>query len=1081
MKQLLLSLFFSLLFCNYSIAQQESTLLLRNPAISQNHIAFIYGGDLWLANTDGSNVKRLTVFQGVESDPHFSPDGQTIAFTGEYDGNTDVYALSIKGGEPQRLTWHPGPDIVTGWTNDGQKVLFASGRTRAPISIPDQLWTVSLKGETPTRFVVPRAVNGKFSPDGSSFVFEKIFPWETEFRNYRGGQNTPLRIFNLNTYSVEKLPWENSRDINPNWIGNTIYFLSDRDLAMNIWAFDTDTKDLKQVTKFKDFDCKNLEGHGSTLIFENGGYLYTWTENSSQPKRLNISVEGDFPWSRPHWTEAKDYIQTAAISPSGKRVALAARGEVFTVPAKKGNWRNLTNSSGSAERAVSWSPDGKTVSWFSDEGGEYQLVLADQFGKDQRKIKIDQPTFFYNPSWSPDSKYLSFYNENRTLWVAEVASGKLTKVDNEGFAHPEHIIYGEWSPDSKWLAYTKRLENQYGAIFLYSLDQQKNFQLTDGMSDCKSPAWDKSGKYLYFTASTDYGLNVGWLDMTSYDRPTSRGIYMAVLSKEDANPLAPESDEEEVKEKEEGEKTEEDKEENEVLNVKIDLEGLSRRIIALDLPEKNYLQLETGKEGVLLFTEREPGKGGLTLFRFTHKKREAEKVVEGIRFFEISADGSKYMYLNNGNQIVVSDPAGSPSPDKETLNLGSIKIKIDPAKEWEQMFREAWRYQRDYFYVDNVHGLDMDWAYKTYAPWVKHVKHRSDMNYLLDIFSGETAIGHSFVGGGDFPDVDRVPVGLLGADYEIANNSVRIKKIYTGESWNPDIQSPLSGPGIDVSEGDYLLAVNGKPIDASVNLFSNFDQTSNKQIFITVNDQPTMTNAREIIVKPVRSEGRLRQYEWVENNRRKVDELSNGELAYVWLPNTGQGGYDNFNRYYFAQIHKKGAVIDERYNGGGSAADYMVDLLGRKIHGYFNNPIGTRQPFTSPNGGIWGPKVMIINEMAGSGGDLLPFMFRFENIGPLVGTTTWGGLVGIWDVPSLIDGGRITAPRGGFYNLDGEWDVENIGVAPDIMVEQTAKEVINGQDPQLERAVSECLRLLKAERIKLLDQPKDPVRSLRPQ
>jgi tricorn protease len=1091
MKQVLFSFFLCFLFSNINIAQKESTRLLRNPAISQNHITFIYGGDLWLANIDGSDVKRLTAFQGVEADPHFSPDGQTIAFTGEYDGNIDVYVLSISGGEPQRLTWHPGADYVVGWTNDGQRVLFASGRTRAPIGIQDQLWTVSLKGETPTRFIIPRAINGKFSPDGSAFVFEKIFPWETEFRNYRGGQNTPLRIFDLKTYAVEKLPWENSRDIHPVWMGNTIYFLSDRDLAMNIWAFDTQNKKLRQVTTFKDFDCKNLEGHAGNLIFENGGQLHIWNEKTQQAKRLNISVKGDFPWSRPHWTEVKDNLESAAISPTGKRIIIGARGDVFTVPAQKGNWRNLTNSPGSAERAVSWSPDGKTVSWFSDEGGEYQLVIADQFGNDQRKIKIDQPTFYYKPSWSPDSKYLSFYNENRTLWIADIESGKLTQVDNEGFAHPQHIIYAEWSPDSKWIAYTKRLENQYGAIFLHSLEQQKSFQLTDGMSDCKSPAWDKSGKYLYFTASTDYGLNVGWLDMTSYDRPTSRGIYMAVLSKKTANPLAPESDEEEVeakkdknKKEKEGEKKEaekEDEEKEEVKPVEIDIDGLSQRIVALGLAEKDYQQLETGKDGVLLFTEQEPGKQGLTLFRFTHEKREAEKVVEGINVFEISADGSKYMYLSTEDQIVISDPSGAPSPEKETLNLSNIKIKIDPPKEWQQIFREAWRYQRDYFYVDNVHGLDMDWAYKTYAPWVNHVKHRSDLNYLLDIFSGETAIGHSFVGGGDYPDVDRVPVGLLGADYDITNKRFRIKKIYTGESWNPDLRSPLSGPGIDVSEGDYLLAINGQPIDASTNLFAHFDQTSDKQIFITVNDQPSMTNAREVIVNPVRSEGQLRQYEWVENNRRKVDELSNGQLAYVWLPNTGKGGYDNFNRYYFAQIHKKGAVIDERYNGGGSAADYMVDLLGRKIHGYFNNPIGDRQPFTSPNGGIWGPKVMIINEMAGSGGDLLPYMFRFEKIGPLVGTTTWGGLVGIWDVPSLIDGGGITAPRGGFYNLKGEWDVENIGVAPDIMVEQTAKEVINGKDPQLERAISECLKLLKQQKVELLKQPKDPVRSVRPQ
>ncbi len=1075
-----------LLFLCANIYAQEPTRLLRNPAISQNHIAFIYGGDLWLADKNGNNVKRLTAFKGVEADPHFSPDGQTIAFTGEYDGNTDVYTLPISGGEPQRLTYHPGADRVVGWTNDGQRVLFVCGRTRAPTGLPDQLWTVSLKGEMPQRFIIPRAINGKFSPDGKAFVFEEIFPWESEFRNYRGGQNTPLQIIDLKTYSVEKMPWNNSRDIHPIWMGNTIYFLSDRDLAMNIWAYDTKSKTVKQLTKYKEFDCKNLEGHGGNLIFENGGYLYTWSEKMSEPKRLNISVKGDFPWSRPHWVKAKEYIQSAAISPTGKRVAFAARGEVITVPVEKGNPRNVTNSPASAERAVAWSPDGQRISWFSDEGGEYQLVIADQYGRDQKKINIPNPTFYYHPSWSPDSKYLSFYNENRTLWIADVETGKLMEVDNEGFAHPQHVIYGEWSPDSKWLAYAKRLENQYGAIFIYSLEQQKTFQITDGLADCKMPAWDKSGKYLYFTASTDYGLNLGWLDMTSYDRPMTRGIYMAVLAKATENPLAPESDEEEKEEEDEEKKKEEEKEaekdkKEQVEPVVIDMDGLIERIVAIDVKPKDYRQLETGKAGVLLFTEQKPGEDALTLYRFTHEKREAEKVVDGIRDFEVAADGSKYLYVTSSNSYVVADPGEEPKPDKETLKLDNVKIKIDPALEWMQMFREAWRYQRDYFYVDNVHGLDMDWAFKTYAPWVAHVKHRSDMNYVLDVFSGETAIGHSFVQGGDFPDVDRVPIGLLGADYEVVNNRYRITKIYSGESWNPDVHAPLSGPGIDVSVGDYLLAVNGIPLDATINLYSLFDQTADQQTFITVNNQPTLTNAREIIVKPVSSERMLRQHDWVESNRRKVDELSNGQLAYVWLPNTGEGGYDNFNRYYFAQTHKKGAIIDERYNGGGSAADYMIDLLGRKIHGYFNNPIGKRQPFTSPNAGIWGPKVMIINEMAGSGGDLLPYMFKFEKSGPLVGTRTWGGLVGIWDVPALIDGGRITAPRGGFYDLAGEWRVENEGVAPDIRVEQEEKAVIAGGDPQLERAVTEALRLLKTQKVELKGQPQDPVRAVRPE
>lgn len=1081
-----LAMLFLALCTSKEIIAQESRLL-RNPTISNNHISFAYAGDIWLADTNGSNVRRLTTFSGVESEPHFSPDGQQIAFTGEYDGNTDVFVVPVAGGSPQRLTWHPGADFVRGWTEDGE-ILFASGRTQVPYPLPDQLWKVKVDGNMPEQFIVPRAVNGKFSPDGSRFVYEMIYPWESEFRNYRGGQLSPLRIMDLQSYEVEKLPWDNSRDVDPVWMGNKIYFLSDREQVMNIWEYDTQTKAVKQLTSFEEFDCKNLEGDDGTLIFENGGYLHTLNPEGSEPEKLSIEVIGDFPWARPHWSKIEDYVDYLSISPTGKRVAISARGDVFTVPADKGSVRNLTNTSGVADRQVAWSPDGKYISWFSDEGGEYHLVISDQYGKEKRKIEIENPTFYYHPSWSPDSKYLSFYNENRTLMIVEVESGTLTEVDNEGFAHPQHVIYGEWAPDSKWLAYTKRLSNEYSAIFVYSLDQNKSFQLTDGMADCQMPAWDASGKYIYFTASTDYGLNVGWLDMSSYDHPVNRAIYLAVLSKDEPSPLAPESDdeavgeEEEAEEKEEAKKEEDDEDEAEEkdVEVKIDFEDIQQRIVALPVPVRSYTQVEAAKEGVILYTEQIPQQDGLTLHRFTLEKREPEKITDGVQGFEISADKTKYLYIASGNQYVVSDPYGSPNPGEESLNISNIEIKVDPAKEWEQIFREAWRYQRDYFYVDNVHGLDLNWAYETYAPWIEHVKHRSDLNYVLDIFGGETSIGHSFVGGGDYPDVDRVPVGLLGADYTIENNRYRIQKIYTGESWNPQVKAPLSAPGINVNEGDYLLAVNGVELNASQNLFSAFDQTANKQIFITVNDEPSMEGARELTVVPVSNEYLLRQYDWVEGNRRKVDELSDGQLAYVWLPNTGGGGYANFNRYYFAQKSKKGAVIDERFNQGGSIADYIVDLLARDLLGYFNNPIGDRQPFTAPNGGIWGPKVMIINEMAGSGGDMMPYMFKMREIGPLVGTKTWGGLVGIWDVPNLIDNGRITAPRGGFYNVEGEWDVENEGVAPDIEVEQDAKLVIEGHDPQLEKAVEVALEMLEENPVELLPQPEDPVRVVQP-
>jgi len=1070
-------------------AADEAARLLRSPAIGDAHVVFVYANDIWIAGRDGGEARRLTTFAGAETEPHLSPDGAMVAFSGQYDGNTDVYVVPIAGGEPRRLTWHPGADLVRGWTTDGAAVLFASGREQAPRPWP-RLWTITLDASWPEALPIPDVFEGAFSPDGRRMVYQRILPWEIEWRNYRGGQANPIRLIDLDTLEVEKLPWQGSNDISPAWLGERVFFLSDRDLAMNVWEYDLTTGALTQRTHFTELDCKSLEGGGGLLVFENGAHLYTMDADGGEPRRLEIRLRGDFPQARPHWVEAKEFIRTGALSPTGKRAVFEARGEIFTVPAEKGDVRNLTRSAGAADRSPAWSPDGKSIAWFSDEGGEYGLVIADQFGKEARRIELESPTFFYTPRWSPDSKYLAYGDADRNLWVAEVASGAAKRIDNEGFAPPERMIYPEWSPDSRWIAYSKRLRNQFHAVFVYELASGESHQITDGLSSAHSPAWEQSGKYLIFLASTDYGLNVGWLDMTSYDRPLNFAIYLAVLAEDEPSPLGPESDDEEVEEENGEEKAgqdddegddEEEEEEEEVSEVMIDFDGLDQRIVALGVPALPYSNLTTGAEGTIFYTERIENEDGLTLHRYTLEEREAEMVLEGIVGFAVSADGEKLLYAKEGDQLFIVDASGTPEPGKGALNLAGMRMKVDPAAEWRQIFREAWRYQRDYFYVDNVHGLDLDWAYETYAPWVELVRHRADLTYILDILGGETAVGHSFCGGGDEPEVDQVPIGLLGADYELADGRFRIARIFTGENWNPDLRAPLSGPGIDAHEGDYLLAVDGVELGAEQNLYSLFDRSADRQTVITLNDTPSMEGAREVTVIPVASEMALRQRAWVEDNRRTVDELSGGRLAYVWVPNTGRGGYTYFTRYFFAQQDKQGAIIDERFNHGGSIADYMVEMMDRQLFGYFNNPVGDRQPFTAPNAAIWGPKVMLINEMSGSGGDMLPYMFRAKGIGPLVGTTTWGGLVGIWDVPPLIDGGYITAPRGGFYDVDGNWAVENEGVAPDIEVEQEPRLVQAGHDPQLEKAVEVALELLETQGVKLLPQPPDPVRSVRPE
>ncbi|MEM8487110.1 MAG: PDZ domain-containing protein [Bacteroidota bacterium] len=1055
-------------------ATAQQTRLLRMPAISENHVAFVYANDIWLADRDGSNVHRLTTFEGAETEPHFSPDGQWVAFSGQYDGNTDVFVVGVNGGEPRRLTWHPFADIARGWTVDGSAVVFASGRTNAPVPIP-RFWTIALDESFPEALPLPRLQNGKFSPNGAKMAYEMVTPWESEFRNYRGGQNNPIRIIDLESLDVEKLPWDGTKDQHPNWIDDTVFFLSDRDFTVNVWAYSTTDGTLEQRTFFEEFDVKNLESGGGSLIFENGGYLYTLDAQGGEPARVPITINGDFSWARPHWESVGGMVQNMDISPNGKRVVFEARGEIFTVPAEHGATRNLTNSSDTADRAPAWSPDGQHIAWFSDASGEYKLVVADQFGKDVQSFDIPNPTFFYNPDWAPNSRHIAFTDMDQNLWVFDTKEGEGYIVDNAMFS--VNRMSFDWSPDSKWLAYSRMEENQYHSIYVHNLANKASTAITDGMASAISPEFDASGKYMYFLSSINYGLNVGWLDMTSYDRPEQSSVHVVVLAADEPSPVAPKSDDEAVKEADEDEEEKEEGEEEAPsgVEVTIDFDGLTHRIIALDVPTRSYRGLIAGSEGTVFLAEAIENQPGVTLQRYKMADRELDTFMAGVQSVAISDDGTKMLVRSGGGyQIVGSD--GGPNPSDGSVNTSDMRTFVDPAAEWKQMYAEGIRLQRDLLYVENVHGLDLEWVKRAYGPMLDHVRHRSDLTYLLDILGGETSIGHSFAGGGDVPSVERVSVGLLGADIVADGEFYQIKKILHSDPWTNGSRAPLSGPGIDVNEGDYLLAVNGQRLRTNDNFFSRFEHTVNKETVLTLSSNTRGDAAREVKVYPVPSEVGLRTHDWVESNRKKVDELSNGQLAYVWLPNTGRGGYNNFNRYYFAQKHKKGAVIDERYNGGGSIADYIVDYLDRDLQGYFNNNVGDKQPFTVPNGAIFGPKVMIINERAGSGGDMLPYLFKQREVGPLIGTKTWGGLVGWGNHPPLIDGGFVGAPWVGFYNLNGEWDVENIGVAPDIEVDEDPKLSAAGRDAQLERAVQEALRMLETEAVELLPQPADPVR-----
>jgi tricorn protease len=1110
------------------------TRLLRTPTVSATQIAFAYANNIWVAPRAGGSARRLTSFQGQTANPHFSPDGQWIAFSGEYAGNFDVYVVSSEGGEPRRLTWHPGADMAEGWTPDGRSILFSSTRaSSAPIGTP-RFWTVPAEGGVEEPMPLPRAYQGKISADGARIAYRMNNSWDEERRNYRGGQNRPIWIVDLKTYDLVSPPWTDSKDVYPVWVDDSVFFISDRDGVANVWEYQTKNKKLAQITKFTDFDVKSMDSGAGTIVFEQAGYVHELDPKSGKSKIVTIVAAGDFPWMMPNWEDVSNRLTNMALSPTGKRVVVEARGEIFTIPADKGDVRNLTNSSGSAERDPAWSPDGKYVSYFSDKSGEYKLVIEAQDGlTPPREITLAKPTHYYTPSWSPDSKKLLFTDTNLKVWILDLATEQAKIVGQDPWMVPSRTLNPVWSPDSKWIAYSSRLRSLYHAIFVSNVETGETKQITDGLADAVWPAWDANGKYLWFLASTDFGLRSQWLDMTSYDHETTFGLYFAVLRKTDPSPLLPESDEDRgvgtgTRRLQPGACAGDapagpdagggagegggggQRGPRGPVTVQIDFDGLQQRIVAVPgVPERQYADLQAGVDGQVFYLEanRTGGGGGQggganasnELMRYRLCDRRATTFVSNVTAYEISADHRKLVYraaTGGGGQgggpsagaatapppqlFLIDADRTPPQPGFGRLNF-SLRMYLEPKEEFKQIFNEGWRNQRDYLYVKNMHGADWPKMREMYGQLLPYVMHRADLNYLLDIMGAEIAIGHSYVRGGDMPTVPQSVGGLLGADFVVENGRYKVTRIYDNESWNPDLRSPLATPGANVNTGDYILAINGVELKAPDNIYRLLDGTANRQTTLTVNSTPSMQGARTVTVVPVASEQALRTRAWVESNRRLVEKLSDGQLAYVYLPNTGQPGYNSFNRYYFSQQDKKGVVVDERFNGGGSAADYIIDILQRDFDGYFNNVAGERYPFTSPAAGIWGPKVMVVNEMAGSGGDLMPYMFKRRKIGLLVGKRTWGGLVHTADTPQFIDGGSMIAPRGGFFTRDGRWAVENEGVAPDVDIENWPKDMIAGRDPQLERAVQEAMRMLKERPVERLEkEPTPPVWGKRP-
>jgi tricorn protease len=1115
-----------LMFSGIAVPQTPASpapLLLRNPSLSQDKIAFLYADDVWAVSRQGGEAERLTSNGHVEVGPYFSPDGTQIAYSAHLEGNTDVYIVAAGGGVPRRITWHPQGSGVVGWTPDGKSLLVASGALSYRHFL--KLFLVRADGSgMPEPLPLPAGSEGSFSPDAQSIAYNPITKWEPAWKRYVGGQTTPIWIVNLKTLDLQKVPRENSNDSNPVWVGDSIYFLSDRTGPVALFRYDMFQKEVRQVVPNSEYDLKTLQAGPGGLVYEQFGSIHLVDTSSNADHAVSIQIHGELPNLEPHLASVRpDEIQNAQISPAGARAVFEAHGEIFTVPAEKGDTRNLTNTSGVAERDPSWSPDGKTIAYFSDASGEYKLYLRDQTGfKPPTVIDLGpDPSYFYGPTWSPDSKHIVYTDKHNRVWFIDLPSGspavagKPVMIDQATYGTFGSSFGQIWSPDSKWIAYQRDLDNQLKAIFLYSLDTHKFTQVTDGMSDASNPAFDLNGKYLYFLASTNDGPSNAGIDLSSLDRAQSNAPYVVVLAKGGASPIPPESDDEKIKEekkpdadksgddkkkdtkddkstakdesksadkdKDKDKDADKDKDKDKSVKVTVDLDGIGNRILSLPIPPRNYGNILAGKAGVFFLFEGSPigrpserdGTGIQTIWRFTLEKREPEAVLSKIDNFIVSADGSKVLYNRKDSWTIAPADDLKPGNDNpgKPLNMGGMQTTIDPRAEWRQIYHETWRIERDFLYDPNTHGLSIPKIEAKYQPYLDSLASRSEFTYLSTEMLGEITIGHMFVGG-PRPHDDAPKTGLLGADYKIENGRYRIVKILGGQNWTPGLASPLTLPGVYVKEGEYILAVNGRDLQGSDNLYEAFNGTAGKQTILHVGPNPDGKDARDVTVVPIGDEDGQRNLDWVESNRHKVDQLSGGKVAYVYMPNTGGAGYDSFNRYFYAQLDKRALVLDERWNEGGFIADYVVDVLKRFPLSGAKERDG--KPIHDPVGAIFGPKVMLINQNSGSGGDAMPWYFRKAEVGKLIGTRTWGGLVGIGGYPPLIDGGYVMAPRYAIYGLHGDWEVENHGIPPDVMVEELPKDVAAGHDQQLETGVQTVLDELKANPIPEIPIPPYP-------
>ncbi|MGN6553037.1 MAG: PDZ domain-containing protein [Verrucomicrobiota bacterium] len=1102
-----------------SIAASSSSIdarMLRYPDVSATQIVFVYAGDIWVAPKTGGAAQRLSSPKGEESFPRFSPDGNEIAFSGNYDGNTDIYVVPATGGLPRRLTFHGDTDRVLDWYPDGRSILFATPRTSEKDRF-NQLYKISAQGGLPEKLPVPYGEFGSISPDGKTLAYIPISVDFRTWKRYRGGMNPDIWLFNLQTLDAKNITKDDSANSQPMWHGSTLYFLSDRDKnkRANLWAYDAKQDKVRQITFFEDFDVHFPSIGPEDIVFETAGRLYLLNLKTEKYSAVNIHVLTDRATLKPRLETVSKLAADPDISPSGKRVVLAARGELFTIPAEHGVTRNLTRSSGVAERFPVWSPDGKWIAYFSDRTGEYELTIrpADGSGEEQVLTKL-RAGFRYTPVWSPDSRKLVFIDQAMAIHLHDLDKKKTRQIDRELWLYNDELssFTFSWSKDSRWITYAHDMENNHTAIALYDTQAGKQHIVTSGYYDDQRPVFDPDGKYLYYRSGRNFTPVYSDLDNT-WIYPNTWQLVAVPLRKDVASPLAPRNDDEGDKDKAtdkakpedpdrkkdepqlaatkdepkkkkaadpgkpetKSDESESKKPEKSAKPVKIDLENFERRAVVLP-PKPGYFGSLSATSGKLIY--RRLARAGAdnddksALMYYDLEKREEKTILRDVDEAILSAKREKMLVRRNGDYAII-EPKEDQKFDKK-LSLSGLQTVVDPVAEWQQLFTDAWRLERDYFYDPAMHGVNWPAMRARYGDMLKDAVTRWDVNYVIGELIGELNSSHTYRSCGDTEASEQIGVGYLGADFALDNGAYRIKKIIEGANWDAEVRSPLKQPGVEINEGDYLLVINGLPLDTEVEPYAAFQGLAGKPVFLTVNDKPTLKGAREVLVQTLSSEARLRHLAWIESNRKQVETASAGQIGYIYVADTGRNGQSELVRQFRAQFDKAGLIIDERFNSGGQIPDRFIELLGRKTLNYWGVRDG--RDWAWPQTANSGPKAMLVNGWSGSGGDCFPYYFQKTGLGPVIGTRTWGGLIGITGVPGLIDGGSVTVPTFGIY-ADGNWIIEGHGVEPDITVVDDPSLMAHGHDPQLERAIEEVLNSLKKAPAKPLKKPKYPMRA----